>query len=587
MVSPRWNFDATAATLWINGRFRQRLSPCLHAPPYPPVPEPRLRLLLLSAALTLALAVPLAQAQDTKLPDIGSSAGELLTPARQAEYGGMMLRELRNYGMLLEDPLVDEWLQTMGTRLGSNSAQPRQSYTFFMMGDRQINAFATLGGYIGVNAGLVLTAEREDEVAAVLSHEIAHVTQQHVLRGVERAQRDQIPILLGMLAAVVAAQQAGGNSSGDATMAAISSGMGLMQQRQINYTRSNESEADRLGIRTLARSGYDVDAMAGFFERMSASMRGNAGGYSVPDFLQTHPVNITRISEAKARAEQMKKDTVLLTTQTPTGVLKERVDPADPALSDPLVRRTNPLLPSGMQFSVNTLSRGASGQFDWARERLRVLSADTPDSLATEYQNLQRAQKDGLTDAQQYGLALARLRAGAAAQARSDLTGLLRTHPDNLWVALALGEAESRAGQTAQANARFDALLRQHPGSRPVALTYADVLNQQGGREAGQRAQAMLRPLMSQSGSDPVFQQRFARASELAGDSIRASEAYAEAAFLNGRPEQALMQLQALKKQPDLDYVGRARVDARIESITPTVLEMRRQGINDPELERR
>lgn len=587
MVSPRWNFDVTAATLWINGRFRQRLSPCLHAPPCPPAPEPRLRLLLLSAALTLALAVPLAQAQDTKLPDIGSSAGELLTPARQAEYGGMMLRELRNYGMLLEDPLVDEWLQTMGTRLGSNSAQPRQSYTFFMMGDRQINAFATLGGYIGVNAGLVLTAEREDEVAAVLSHEIAHVTQQHVLRGVERAQRDQIPILLGMLAAVVAAQQAGGNSSGDATMAAISSGMGLMQQRQINYTRSNESEADRLGIRTLARSGYDVDAMAGFFERMSASMRGNAGGYSVPDFLQTHPVNITRISEAKARAEQMKKDTVLLTTQTPTGVLKERVDPADPALSDPLVRRTNPLLPSGMQFSVNTLSRGASGQFDWARERLRVLSADTPGALSTEYQNLERSQKNGLTDPQQYGLALSRLRAGSAAQARDQLAALLHTHPDNLWVALALGEAESRAGQTAQANARFDALLRQHPGSRPVALTYADVLNQQGGREAGQRAQAMLRPLLSQSGNDPVFQQRFARASELAGDTIRASEAYAEAAFLNGRPEQALMQLQALKKQPELDYVGRARVDARIESITPTVLEMRRQGINDPELERR
>ncbi|WP_312915428.1 M48 family metalloprotease, partial [Stenotrophomonas sp.] len=226
-----------------------------------------MRTLLLATAVTLALAAPLSRADDTKLPDIGSSAGELLTPARQAEYGGMMLRELRNYGYLLDDPLVNDWLNTMGTRLGSNSAQPQQKYTFFMMKDRQINAFATLGGYIGMNAGLVLTAEREDEVAAVLSHEIAHVTQQHVLRGVERAQRDQIPILLGMLAAVVAAQQAGGNSSGDATMAAITSGMGLMQQRQINFTRSNESEADRLGIRTLARSGYDVDAMAGFFER--------------------------------------------------------------------------------------------------------------------------------------------------------------------------------------------------------------------------------------------------------------------------------------------------------------------------------
>ncbi len=547
-----------------------------------------MRLLLLSAALTLALGVPLARAQDS-LPDIGSSAGELLTPARQAEYGGMMLRELRNYGYLLDDPLVSDWLQTIGTRLGSNSAQPRQPFTFFMMKDRQINAFATLGGYIGVNAGLVLTAEREDEVAAVLSHEIAHVTQQHVLRGVERAQRDQIPILLGMLAAIVAAQQAGGNSAGNATMASIASGMGLMQQRQIDYTRSNESEADRLGIRTLARSGYDVDAMAGFFERMSASMRGNDGGYTVPDFLRTHPVNTTRISEAKLRAEQMKKDTVVLTTEVPGGVRRERVDPGDPGLSDPTVRRQNLLLPPGMQVSVGQLSRGSSGQFDWARERLRVLSAVTPAELAREYEGLARRQADGLTPPQRYGQALAQLNTGTggAAGAARTLAELNDIDPDNLWVALALGEAESRSGHATQANARFEELLRRHPGSRPVALAYAQILNEQGGKAAGQRAQDMLRPLLSQSGNDPVFQQRFARASELAGDLTRASESYAEAAFLNGRPEQALMQLQALKRQPSLDYITRARVDARIESITPTVLEMRRQGVDDPELERR
>ncbi|PZS42303.1 peptidase [Stenotrophomonas maltophilia] len=550
-----------------------------------------MRALLLTTAVTLALAMPLAQAQaQEKLPDIGSSAGELLTPARQAEYGAMMLRELRNYGYLLDDPLVNDWLQTMGTRLGSNSDQPRQPYTFFVMKDRQINAFATLGGYIGVNAGLVLTAEREDEVAAVLSHEIAHVTQQHVLRGVERAQRDQIPILLGMLAAVVAAQASNSTSSGNATMAAISSGMGLMQQRQINYTRSNESEADRLGIRTLSRSGYDVDAMAGFFERMSAAMRGNEGGYSVPEFLRTHPVNITRISEAKARAEQMKKDTVLLTTSTPSGERKERVNPADPGLAEPLLRGNNPLLPSSvLRVPVGQLARGASGDFEWARERLRVLSADSTAELEREYADMAKRQKDGLNDAQRYGQALAVMRGGrsGATQARQTLASLLQTRPDNLWLALGLGEAESRAGLGAQANTRFEQLLREHPNSRPVALTYAEILNEQGTREAGQRAQAMLRPLLSQSGNDPVFQQRYARASELAGDSVRASEAYAEAAFLSGRPEQSLMQLQALKRNPALDYVGRARVDARIEAITPTVLELRRQGVQDPDLDRR
>jgi len=135
----------------------------------------------------------------------------------------------------------------------------------------------------------------------------------------------------------------------------------------------------------------------------------------------------------------------------------------------------------------------------------------------------------------------------------------------------------------------YDEILRDarviRAGFRP--LTYAEILNEQGGQAAGQRAQAMLRPLLSQSGNDPVFQQRYARASELAGDSVRASEAYAEAAFLGGRPEQALIQLQALKRNPALDYVGRARVDARIESITPTVLELRRQGVQDPDLDRR
>ncbi|AGH76575.1 hypothetical protein XAC29_05280 [Xanthomonas axonopodis Xac29-1] len=450
-----------------------------------------MRLLPLATALTLAVAIGVAPAQESRLPDIGSSAGELLTPARQAEYGRMMLAELRNYDYVLDDPLITDWLQTMGTRLGANSDQPQQPFTFFMLRDRQINAFATLGGYIAVNAGLVLTAEREDEVAAVLSHEIAHVTQQHVLRGVERAERDQIPILLGMLAAVVAAQQAGGNSKGDATMATITSAMGLMQQRQIDYTRSNESEADRLGIRTLARSGYDVDAMAGFFERMSVAMRANEGGYSAPDFLQTHPVTVTRISEAKSRAEQMKKNTVVLTTSVPGGTRQERVDPADPSLSEPLSRNGNALLPYALRLPVDALSRGADQQgFDWAKERLRVLSAATPDAAIREYENLRRSSKQGLSDPQRYGLALARLRnsGGRPGEPVAELTSLLEAHPDNLWLALGLSEAQARIGPREAANARFDALLKQLPNNRAVALTYATALNEQASKESGQRA---------------------------------------------------------------------------------------------------
>ncbi len=551
--------------------------------------ESRLRPALLAVVLGLAVAAPLAPAQDSGLPDIGSSAGELLTPARQAEYGGMLLRELRNYGYLLEDPLLDDWMQSMGGRLGADSDQPRQAYTFFLLKDRQINAFATLGGYIGVNAGLVLTAQREDEVAAVLSHEIAHVTQQHVLRGVERAQRDQVPILLGMLGAIALAQAAGGNSSGDASQAAMASAMGLIQQRQIDYTRANESEADRIGIRTLARTGYDVDAMAGFFERMSQSMRGNRGGdrERTPDYLQTHPVTTTRISEARERAEQIAKDTsIRVTTTTPGGARTERI-PRSAYPASAAENTGNPLLPDALRPWLGDLSKGGTGQYDWAKERLRVLSADNPQAAIREYERIRQGSANGLTDPQQYGLALARLKSNNPAAAAADLAPLLDRHPGSLWLALALGESESRSGKPAAANQRFAALLSDSPNHRAVALTFAQVLNEQGGRDSGLRAQAVLRPLLGRSAADPMFQQNFGRANELAGDVARAGEAYAEAAFLNGRPEQALLQLQNLKKREDLDYYARARIDARIASITPQVLELRRQGIRDPDVQRR
>mgnify|MGYP001179522067 CR=1 FL=1 len=558
---------------------------------------PRPRPLAATLLLSLMLAPP-APAQDgLRLPDIGSSAGELLTPARQEEYGGMMLRELRNYGYLLDDPLVDDWLESLGNRLGAHSDRPDQRYTLFMLRDRQINAFATLGGYIGVNAGLVLTAEREDEVAAVLAHEMAHVTQQHVLRGVERAQRDQVPILLGMIAAVVAAQAAGGSSSGEASQAAIVSAMGLMQQNQINYTRSNEHEADRLGIRTLARSGYDVDAMADFFARMSFATRGNSGGYSVPEYLRTHPVNTTRIAEAKQRADQIRGRTVTATTTVgevdgESVARVERVATEAPALNQALALpagRGNPLLPAGLELASlgsGTSLLGGTGYFAWAQERLRALSAATSDAAVREYEALRRSRPDGLTPAQRYGLAVVRLAAEPAAAA-TELAGLLEQDPQNLWVALALAEAEAQAGRHAEANERLDALMRRHPGSRPVALTYARVLVAQGGEKAGRRAQEVLRPLLARSANDAVFQHTYARACELAGDSARAGEAHAEVAFLNGRPEQALIQLETLKKRGDLDYIARARIDARIAAITPTVLELRRQGVRDPDMQRR
>ncbi len=545
-----------------------------------------MRRLLLATALTCCLGLPSALAQSQGLPDIGSSAGELLTPARQAEYGAMFQRELRNYGYLLDDPLTDQWLEDVGRPLGAASAQPQQRYTFFMLRDRQINAFATLGGYIGMNAGLVLMAEREDEVAAVLAHEVAHVTQQHVLRGVERAQRDQIPILLGMLAAVIAAQQAGGSSAGEATMASITSAMGLMQQRQINYTRSNESEADRLGIRTLSRSGYDVDAMAGAFQRMEAATRSNTGGYQVPEFLRTHPVNVTRISEAKQRAEQIRNEQPLVIPALPA--LPPPPSSATESGRLPELERSS-LLPElpGLSMDLSQIQRPAPGsQFRWAQERLRVLSAPTTAAALAEYEALAKRQAEGLDPAQQHGVALARLQAGGNPRDIAlSLQALLQEHPDTLWIELPLAQAWARAGEAERADAILQRAARRLPGNRAVALTHAQILNARGSTAAAQQALALLRPLAGDGQSTPELQRQLARAWELAGDPVRAGEAHAEASWLSGRAEQALLQLQTLKHQQQLDYISQARIDARIEALTPEVLERKRQGVYDRDLE--
>jgi len=150
-----------------------------------------------------------------------------------------------------------------------------------------------------------------------------------------------------------------------------------------------------------------------------------------------------------------------------------------------------------------------------------------------------------------------------------------------------MGEAEAHAGRTAAADARFEALLARMPDNAAVALTYAGVLDERNTAAAGRRAQAVLRPLLGDAiADDPLFQQTFARASEISGDPVRAGEAWAEAAYLNGRPEQALVQLNTLKKRSDVDYYARSRIDARIAAITPTVLELRRQGVRDEDLDR-
>lgn len=522
----------------------------------------RTQLNLLSFAIIASLCSVAIEvkAQETVLPQLGSSAGDLITPEQEQQYGSYMLYQLRQLNYILDDPLIDTWLQTMGHRLGASSDDPKQPYTFFMMRDRQINAFATLGGYIGVNAGLVLIANSEDEVAGVISHEISHVTQKHVIRSVERAQKDKIPIMLAALATIIVAQSTKSSSSDDATMAAVVGSQALMIQRQIDYTRSNESEADRIGIQTLYRSNYNPEALGDFFARMESTGRGNSGGYQAPDYLRSHPVTSVRISEARDRAFKIKQDhTDLGTSKTTTN---------------------NPLIPDFAQTNIGTDHRfKPSTDFYWAKERLRVLSAVNPTLALSEYRNGVDGFQRHLSDEQKYGMALAYNENRQGASAELILNELSKKYPNNLWISIARSEAAEMANKTALAQTRFEHLLTQFPNNRAVIIAYAQFLIKQNDRELAARAQVILRTLSNDSSQDVVYQRSYARACELSGDLLRAAEAYAEVTYLYGRVDDAINQLTALLRNDDLDYYQRARIESRIIYMKPISLELQRQGI--------
>lgn len=539
---------------------------------------------LRTLVLSLLLAGATAAQDPTALPDIGSSAEELISPAQERAYGRQLIGELRRAGWLLEDPLLDSWFTALGFRLAAHSQEPNEDYSFFLMRSRDINAFATLGGSVGMNAGLILTAQSEDEVAAVLAHEITHVTQRHVVRAVESQKKDSLPIALAMLGAIIAAQQSGGG--GDATQAAIAGGIALMQQRQINHTRSSEHEADRIGIQILSRTGYEPLAMADFFGRMQRALRSQ--GVGPPEFLRTHPVTSTRIAEAKARAEKVGGGYACAPGEN-GGPPQCRYTRAESeglvvgAYDAPL----HPAFPYEYRDQLSSAISSPDRQYAWARERVLLLTSDSPQQALTEYDR-QVARGEPLSDAQEYGRALALTRMGRPDSALGLLEDLSNRHPDFYWLDLAIADATQRAGRRAEADAMYANLLRSQPSNRAIALTFAQSLVEIGTPDAGRQAQDVLRPLLAQGAYDAVLQQAFARASEIAGDVARAGEAYAETALLSGRAEDALNQLQRLKEQQDLDYVQRSRIDARIAAITPLVLELRAQGIRaDGERRRR
>lgn len=534
----------------------------------------RLLATLLGAGLTLAAGAAGAQTKP-HLPSLGGSAQSLMTPQQARQYGSRALRQLRARHMVVDDPLVDAYINDVGYRLVAHSDKPSQKYTFFVVDTPAINAFAIPGGFIGVNAGLIDMTQSESELAAVMAHEIGHITQHSMMREVAAARRDLPLTLLTLLGAIAAGAAQSDNhgyaygyhryNRGDnnAVMGVLAAGMGLVQQRRLNFSRSEEIEADRTGIRDLAASGYNPMAMAKVFQHME-NMMGGTG--KIPALLQTHPVTSNRIADARARARML--ESKYKQSKVPPISLKQwkKITAPISYVSDPSELTAPPDDGKG-QLSLYKLMRA----------RVRVLSLSP--RKAMDYYHRHKQRKDFDTPFNHYGYALALTRYHRPKKAMALLKPLVASYPSSLPLKLAMANALDKAGHTQKALAMYASLNQDTPHNRAIVMAYANALIDNKSQADARKAAGLLKPLLDNR-TEPELFQTYARASEMAGNKVNAAEAWANASYLSGRPFDAMQQLKRILKQKNLNYYQRARIQADVNQLRPILLQLQKEHIH-------
>lgn len=248
------------------------------------------------ALLTFTVAVNPAYANSNTLPDIGSNALSTISYEKEKLLGDILMRQTRARLPVDYDPLISEYINTLGNKLITYADDIHFPFNFFVVRDKSINAFAFFGGNVAVNSGLINLADNESELASVLSHEISHVTQRHLSRRFEEQKRSSPLTLAGMLGGILLAV-----INPEAGMATMMASQASAMQAGINFTRSNEKEADRIGIKILAIAGFDPYAAPSFFDKLGARFRYTS---TPPTFLLTHPLPESRVADSRLRAQQ-------------------------------------------------------------------------------------------------------------------------------------------------------------------------------------------------------------------------------------------------------------------------------------------
>lgn len=470
--------------------------------------------ILAAASLTLAAGV---HSAEINLPDLGSPADAVFSKNDEKQIGQAIMRQIRGSGQMVEDPQVVEYVNDIGHRVAAQAnADGVYEFSFFVMDDPSINAFALPGGYIGVHTGLLNATRNENELAGVLAHEVAHVTQRHIARAIHANQRQSLMSTAIMLGAILAS--VAGAVDSEVMQGSIAIAQGTAAQSQINFTRSNEYEADRVGITALAAAGFDPQGMASFFEVISRT--NTPVEFRLPEFLRTHPVSSSRIAETRARARDY-----------------------------PSVQRDD---------SVN---------YGIAKTRMHVKSRRTPEEAVVYYE---REDYEDQTDIERYGRALAYMRDDRFLEANRIFEELTDREPHVIAYHIGLAEAQLEFEAIDEAIDSFENARKLFPRNMPLIMAYAQALLKLGEAES---AHEMLLDLLNNVPPTPQQVRLISRAAIEAGEIAEANYYMAEYRFMVGDLVGGVGFLRRALRVPDLGEIQRIRFEARIDFVREFMTE--------------
>ena len=440
------------------------------------------------------------------LPDLGDSSRATLSESQEDQIGREIMRQVRDDADYLDDPVLEDYLANLGDKLASASPEPGRHYEFFPVRDSSINAFALPGGFIGVHTGLVSATRNESELAGVLSHELAHVTQHHIARMVGSQQLSGIATLAALAVAILAAR-----SNSQASEAVIATAQAMNIQNQLDFTREHEREADRVGLQILNDAGFAPLGMVTFFERLQS--QGRLYENNAPAYLRTHPLTYQRIADMQNRVAQL-----------------------------PYKQHANSL------------------EFLLVRARIQANEGEAADALR-RFEAQVQANPD---PAAWYGLARAALRAGKPERAHTALARLDSSKATSPVVLALKAELALNERQPSQAIELLARAMPAHASYRPLAYLYAHAL-----LAAGKPREALIFVGEQQRTwfADARLYALLAEAHQALGELTQSHLAQAESYALQDRQNAAIEQLQLAQKSGGADFYTLSIIDARLREM--------------------